>query len=87
MHGLTILVVAGPCRMAAATVALTAAFKGRESARRRKAGEKALETLAAAGVAQEAGDGPDGGNRYFIPRQGVVRRICSRKRIYFLIKA
>ncbi len=48
--------------------ALSAAFKGRDSARRRKAVEKALETLAAAGAAQRAADGEDGERRYFIPR-------------------
>ena len=47
---------------------LSEAFKGKDSARRRKAVEKALETLAAAGAAQEAGSGQDGENRYFIPR-------------------
>ena len=47
---------------------LSAAFKGRDSAPRRKAVEKALETLAAAGAAQRAGDGQDGESRYFIPR-------------------
>ena len=47
---------------------LSAAFKGRDSARRRKSVEKALETLAAAGAAQKAAEGPDGEGRYFIPR-------------------
>ena len=47
---------------------LSAAFKGRDSAPRRKAVQKALETLAAAGAAQRAGDGQDGESRYFIPR-------------------
>ena len=42
--------------------------KGRDSAPRRKAVQKALDTLAAAGAAQRAGDGPDGESRYFIPR-------------------
>ena len=47
---------------------LSAAFKGRDSARRRKSVEKALETLAAAGAAQRTADGQDGDSRYFIPR-------------------
>ena len=47
---------------------LSAAFRGRDSARRRKSVEKVLETLAAAGAAQKAADGPDGEGRYFIPR-------------------
>ncbi len=47
---------------------LSAAFRGRDSARRRKSVEKVLETLAAAGAAQKAADGPGGGSRYFIPR-------------------
>ena len=46
---------------------LSAAFKGRDSASRRKAVQKALETLAAAGAAQRA-DGEAGESRYFIPR-------------------
>ncbi len=48
--------------------ALSEAFKGRDSSRRRKAVEKALETLAAAGAAQRTADGEDGESRYFIPR-------------------
>ena len=48
--------------------ALSAAFKGKDSNRRRKALRKALETLAAVGAAQRTADGKDGGNRYFIPR-------------------
>ena len=48
--------------------ALSAAFKGKDSPRRRKAVEKALETLAAAGAAQRTADGEDGEGRYFIPR-------------------
>ncbi len=52
----------------AGAAALSAAFKGRDSARRRKAVEKALETLAAAGAAQRTADGEDGERRYFIPR-------------------
>ncbi len=47
---------------------LSAAFKGKDSPRRRKAVEKALETLAAAGAAQRTADGEDGEGRYFIPR-------------------
>ncbi len=52
----------------AGTEMLSAAFKGKDSPRRRKAVEKTLETLAAAGAAQKAGSGQDGENRYFIPR-------------------
>ena len=47
---------------------LSEAFKGKDSPRRRKAVEKALETLAAAGAAQRTADGSDGESRYFIPR-------------------
>ena len=47
---------------------LSAAFRGRDSARRRKSVEKVLETLAAAGAAQKVAEGPDGEGRYFIPR-------------------
>ena len=47
---------------------VSAAFRGRDSARRRKSVEKVLETLAAAGAAQRTADRPDGDNRYFIPR-------------------
>ena len=47
---------------------LSAAFKGKDSPRRRKSVEKALETLAAAGAAQRTADGEDGESRYFIPR-------------------
>ena len=47
---------------------LSEAFKGKDSPRRRKAVEKALETLAAAGAAQRTADGEDGDSRYFIPR-------------------
>lgn len=47
---------------------LSAAFKGKDSPRRRKSVEKALETLAAAGAAQRTVDGEDGESRYFIPR-------------------
>ena len=47
---------------------LSAAFRGRDSARRRKSVEKALETLAAAGAAQRTADGHDDDSRYFIPR-------------------
>ena len=47
---------------------LSAAFKGKNSAGRRKAVEKALETLAAAGAVQEVAVGSNGYSRYFIPR-------------------
>ena len=43
-------------------------LQGQDSARRRKAVEKALETLTAAAAAQRAADGEDGERRYFIPR-------------------
>ncbi len=52
----------------AGAAALSEAFKGKDSPRRCKAVEKTLETLAAAGAAQRTADGPDGENRYFIPR-------------------
>ena len=61
----------------ASTEMLSAAFKGRDSAPRRKAAQKALEILAAAGAAQRAGDGPDGKSRYFIPRESTGRQVCS----------
>ena len=48
--------------------ALSAAFKGRNSAPRKKRVEQVLQTLVAAGVAQESIDGQDGGSRFFIPR-------------------
>ena len=48
--------------------ALSAAFRGRSSAQRRKRVEEVLQTLVAAGVAQQGTDGPDGDSRYFIPR-------------------
>ena len=47
---------------------LGVAFSGRNSARRTKGVEKALQTLVAAGVAQHGIDGQDGSSRYFIPR-------------------
>ena len=47
---------------------LSAAFRGRDSAPRRKAVQKAPDTLTAAGAAQRAGDGSDGESRYFILR-------------------
>ncbi len=52
----------------AGAAALSEAFKGKDSPRRRKAVEKTLETLAAAGAAQRTADGEEGGSRYFIPR-------------------
>ena len=48
--------------------ALSAAFRGRSSAQRRKRVEQVLQTLVAAGVAQQGIDGRDGGGRFFIPR-------------------
>ena len=47
---------------------LGVAFRGRNSARRTKGVEKALQTLVAAGVAQQAINGQDGSSRFFIPR-------------------
>ena len=47
---------------------LSTAFRGRSTAPRTKGVEKALQTLVAAGVAQQGIDGQDGGSRYFIPR-------------------
>ena len=47
---------------------LGVAFSGRNSARRTKGVEKALQTLVAAGVAQQGTDGQDGSSRFFIPR-------------------
>ena len=44
------------------------AFGGKNSARRTKGVEKALQTLVAAGVAQQGTDGQEGSSRYFIPR-------------------
>ena len=44
------------------------AFSGRNSDRRTKGVEKALQTLVAAGVAQQGIDGQDGSSRFFIPR-------------------
>ena len=48
--------------------ALSAAFRGRNSAPRKKRVEKVLQTLVAAGVAQQGIDGQEGGSRFFIPR-------------------
>ena len=48
--------------------ALSAAFRGHSSAPRRKRVEQVLQTLVAAGVAQQGTDGRDGGSRFFIPR-------------------
>ena len=48
--------------------ALSAAFRGPNSAPRKKRVEQVLQTLVAAGVAQQGIDGQDGGSRYFIPR-------------------
>ena len=48
--------------------ALSAAFKGRSTAPRTKGVEKVLQTLVAAGVAQQGIDGEDGSSRFFIPR-------------------
>ncbi len=42
-------------------------FRGRDSARRRRAVEKVCRTLAAAGAAPPAADGPESRNRYFVP--------------------
>ena len=50
----------------------------RLGSRRLRSMEKALETLAAAGAAQKAADGPDGESCYFVYRQGAVRQVCSR---------
>ena len=47
---------------------LSAAFRGRSSAGRKKGVERVLQTLVAAGVAQQRIDGPDGSSRFFIPR-------------------
>ena len=47
---------------------LGVAFSGRNSARRTKGVEKALQTLVAAGVAQQGIDKQDGDSRFFIPR-------------------
>ena len=47
---------------------LSTAFRGKNTPRRTKGVEKALQTLVAAGVAQEGIDGQDGGSRYFISR-------------------
>ena len=47
---------------------LGVAFDGKNSARRTEGVEKALQTLVAAGVAQQGIDGQDGSSRFFIPR-------------------
>ena len=47
---------------------LGVAFSGRNSARRTKGVEKALQTLVAAGVAQQGIDGQDGSSHFFIAR-------------------
>ena len=47
---------------------LGVAFSGRNSDRRTKGVEKALQNLVAAGVAQQGIDGQDGSSRFFIPR-------------------
>ena len=48
--------------------ALSVAFSGKSSARRTKGVQKALQTLVAAGVAQQGLNKQDGGSRFFIPR-------------------
>ena len=48
--------------------ALSAAFRGRSSAQRKKRVEQVLQTLVAAGVVQQGVDGQEGGSRFFIPR-------------------
>ena len=48
--------------------ALSAAFRGTSSARRKKRVEQVLHTLVAAGVVQQGIDGQEGGSRFFIPR-------------------
>ena len=51
-----------------AVEALGVAFRGKNSVRRMKGVKRALETLIAAGVAQQGINGRDGSSRYFIPR-------------------
>ena len=51
-----------------AAASLSAAFRGRSSAGRRKGVERVLQTLVAAGVAQQRIDESDGSSRFFIPR-------------------
>ena len=51
-----------------APAALGVAFRGKNTARRTKGVERALQTLVAAGVAQQGTDGQDGSSRFFIPR-------------------
>ena len=53
---------------AVAPEALSAAFRGRSTAPRTKGVEKVLQTLVAAGVAQQGIDGQDGSSRFFISR-------------------
>ena len=48
--------------------ALSAAFMGRSSAQRKKRVEQVLQTLVAAGVAQQGIDGQEGESQFFIPR-------------------
>ena len=48
--------------------ALGGAFRGKNTARRTKGVEKALQTLVVAGVAQQGTDGQDGVSQYFVPR-------------------
>ena len=47
---------------------LGVAFRGKNSARRTKGVERALQTLVAAGVAQQGIEGEDASSRFFIPR-------------------
>ena len=47
---------------------LSTEFRGRNSAQRKKRVEKVLQTLVAAGVAQQGIEGRDGGDQFFIPR-------------------
>ena len=53
---------------------LSAAFRGRNSPPRKRRVENILQTLVAAGVAQQGIDGQDGGSRFFIPRLEPWRR-------------
>ena len=47
---------------------LSTEFRGRNSAQRKKRVEKVLQTLVAAGVAQQGIEGRDGGDQFFVPR-------------------
>ena len=47
---------------------LSAAFKGRNTAKRKKRVAEVLQTLVDTGAARQGIDGKDGGSRYFIPR-------------------